>query len=70
VEFPPQTRRLADGTEVLYRLIEPADGPLLVELFETLSPESNRFLTPVREVTPDHVRRFVEMKSDRDESRD
>lgn len=63
VDFPPRTTRLADGTEVLFRLIEPADGPLLLELFGVLSPESiyHRFLTPVKDVGPDHVRRFVEI---------
>ncbi len=63
VDFPPCKERLADGTEVLLRLIEPTDGPLLLELFNVLSPESiyNRFLTPVKEVQPEHLRRFVEI---------
>ncbi len=63
VAFSPRTERLADGTEVLLRLVEPSDGPLLLELFAVLSAESiyNRFLTPVREVQPEHLRRFVEI---------
>lgn len=63
IEFPQRIARLTDGTEVLFRLIEPSDGPLLLELFGVLSPESiyHRFLTPVKEVRPEHLRRFVEI---------
>ena len=63
VEFEPCRKRLADGTEVSFRLIEPTDGPGLVELFHVLSPETiyNRFLTPVHDVKPEHVRRLVEI---------
>lgn len=63
VEFSPRTEVLQDGTEVLFRLIEPSDGPLLIELFEVLSPESiyHRFLTPVKVVQPEHLKRLVEI---------
>lgn len=63
VEIPLRRVTLPCGLEVFFRPIEADDGPLLVELFYTLSPESiyNRFLSPVREVTEEHVRRFVEI---------
>lgn len=63
VQFKPKKCRLADGSEVLFRLIEETDGPLLLELFYTLSPQSiyHRFLTPVKEVRPEQLRRFVEI---------
>ncbi|NOZ00327.1 MAG: GNAT family N-acetyltransferase [Deltaproteobacteria bacterium] len=63
VAFEPISRRLADGTEVRLRLIDPDDGPLLVELFYTLSPESiyNRFLTPVHRVDHRHIKRLVDI---------
>ncbi len=63
VDFQPRTIPVTDGTDVLVRLIEPSDGSLLIELFGVLSPESiyNRFLTPVKDVEPERVRRFVEI---------
>lgn len=68
VDYPPRVARLPDGTEVLFRLIGPEDGPLLLELFGVLSPESiyHRFLTPVKEVRSEHLQRFVEMDQARE----
>jgi len=63
VVFEPRRDRLQDGTEVLFRLLGPDDGPLLVELFLVLSEESifNRFLMPVHHVDQQHLKRLVEI---------
>lgn len=63
VVFEPEMHRLSDGTGVRLRLIEPDDGPLLVDLFHVLSPESiyNRFLTPVHRVDPRHIKRLLDV---------
>jgi RimJ/RimL family protein N-acetyltransferase len=49
--------RLADGTDLIIRPIEPADAPLLASAFAELSPESRyrRFFTPMRELDAQHL---------------
>ncbi len=53
---------LADGTQVLLRLLRAGDAPLLVEGFANLSPESRyrRFLSARTELTEDDLRYLTE----------
>ena len=52
---------LADGQPVLFRPIRPADGPLILDLFSRLSPESvfYRFLTHLERLQPAQLRHLV-----------
>ena len=49
--------RLADGTRMIIRPIEPADARLLASAFAELSPESRyrRFFTPMKELDAQHL---------------
>ncbi len=56
------------GLELLVRPIKPEDAPLLVELFDALSPRSIflRFFSPMRVLPPDMLARFTQIDYDRD----
>ena len=60
--------QLADIGELLIRPIRPDDAPLLVELFDTLSPQSiyYRFFTPMKQLSPTMLARFTQIDYDRE----
>jgi acetyltransferase len=57
-----------DGAPLLVRPIKPEDAPLLVELFQTLSPRSVffRFFSPLKTLPPEVLARFTQIDYDRD----
>lgn len=57
-----------DGVEVLIRSIRPEDGPLLIDLFHSLSPRSiyMRFFSPLKALTPEMVARFTQIDPERE----
>ncbi|NLI82834.1 MAG: bifunctional acetate--CoA ligase family protein/GNAT family N-acetyltransferase [Deltaproteobacteria bacterium] len=56
------------GIEVLLRPVKPEDGPLLVDLFNTLSPTSIyfRFFRPIKYLSHEMLARFTQIDYDRD----
>jgi acetyltransferase len=56
------------GIKLFIRPIKPEDAPLLQELWASLSPRSlyYRFLSPVRELSPDLLARFTQIDYDRE----
>ena len=56
-----ERRSLADGTDVVLRLVRPGDSALLVRGFERLSPESRyrRFLTYKKALSDDEILYFT-----------
>jgi acetyltransferase len=56
------------GVEIFIRPIRPEDAPLLVDLFNDLSPTSiyYRFLSPLKSLSPDMLARFTQVDYDRD----
>ncbi len=56
------------GVEVFIRPIKPEDGPLLLELFNSLSKRSImfRFLSPIRQLSSKMLARFTQLDYDRD----
>ena len=68
--YPSQLEGWAEtdkGVRVFVRPIKWSDGPKLKAFFYTLSPETvyHRFLTPIKEVSDEQVRPFVEIDYDR-----
>ncbi|MBR9986348.1 MAG: GNAT family N-acetyltransferase, partial [Desulfosarcina sp.] len=58
----------ADFGEILVRPIRPDDAPLLVELFDTLSPQSiyYRFFSPMKQLSSTMLARFTQVDYDRE----
>jgi acetyltransferase len=56
------------GIGLFVRPIRPEDAPLLVELFESLSPRSiyRRFFTPMKRLSPKMLVRFTQIDYDRE----
>lgn len=54
---------LSDGTRVILRPLVPDDGQRILEGFARMSPESRyrRFMSPVDELTPEMLRKLVEV---------
>jgi acetyltransferase len=54
---------LKDGSRVFLRPIRPTDGPLILDLFQRLSPETIyfRFLTHLDRLRPEMLRNLVEI---------
>jgi len=59
---------LADIGELLIRPVRPDDASLLVEMFETLSPQSvyYRFFSPMKQLSPTMLARFTQIDYDRE----
>jgi len=59
---------LKDGQEVFLRPILPTDGPLLVELFNKMSPQSRywRFLRPIKALSGNLLYQFTHLNYNRD----
>jgi acetyltransferase len=59
---------MPDVGELLIRPIRPDDAELLVELFDTLSPQSiyYRFFSPVKQLSPTMLARFTQIDYDRE----
>ena len=57
-----------DGLKLFIRPIKPEDAPLLMELWEKLSPRTiyYRFSRPIKELTPDLLVRFTQIDYDRE----
>jgi acetyltransferase len=57
---------LWDGTELVLRPIKPTDGPLIVDLFNRMSPESleRRFLAHLHELPEGMVHHFTHLDYD------
>ena len=55
------------GIDIFVRPIRPEDAPLLVELFESLSPQSvyRRFFTPMKRLPHSMLARFTQIDYDR-----
>ncbi len=55
------------GLQIFIRPIKPEDAPLLMELFENLSPESryHRFFSPMKALSRDFLVRFTQIDYDR-----
>jgi acetyltransferase len=55
------------GVDIFVRPIRPEDAPLLVELFESLSPQSvyRRFFTPMKRLPHSMLARFTQIDYDR-----
>jgi acetyltransferase len=55
------------GVDIFVRPIRPEDAPLLVELFESLSPQSvyRRFFTPLKRLPHSMLARFTQIDYDR-----
>jgi acetyltransferase len=60
--------QLPDTGELLIRPIRPEDAPLLLGLFETLSPQSvyYRFFSPMRQLSHSMLARFTQIDYDRE----
>jgi acetyltransferase len=56
------------GTDIFIRPIRPEDAPLLIELFESLSPRSvyMRFFTPLKRLPHSMLARFTQIDYDRE----
>ena len=56
-------RGTVGGKSYTFRPITPQDAPLLEKLFYSLSKETiyQRFFTPIREIPPGELKRFVEL---------
>lgn len=64
--YPSQYERrltLKEGREVFLRPIRPTDGPLLVELFNTMSPQARywRFLRPIKALSDKLLDQFTHL---------
>jgi len=59
--------RTKPGIDIFVRPIRPEDAPLLVELFESLSPKSvyRRFFTPMKRLPQSMLARFTQIDYDR-----
>jgi acetyltransferase len=59
--------RTKTGIDIFFRPIRPEDAPLLVELFESLSPQSvyRRFFTPMKRLPHSMLARFTQIDYDR-----
>jgi acetyltransferase len=59
--------RTKTGIDIFVRPIRPEDAPLLVELFESLSPKSvyRRFFTPMKRLPHSMLARFTQIDYDR-----
>jgi len=59
--------RTSTGVDLFVRPIRPEDAPLLVALFESLSPQSvyRRFFTPMKRLPPSMLARFTQIDYDR-----
>jgi acetyltransferase len=57
-----------DNDKIFIRPIRPEDAPLLIELFEALSPRSiyNRFFTPLKQLPFQMLARFTQIDYDRE----
>jgi acetyltransferase len=55
------------GVDIFVRPIRPEDAPLLIELFESLSPQSvyRRFFTPMKRLPHSMLARFTQIDYDR-----
>jgi acetyltransferase len=60
--------QLPDTGELLIRPIRPEDAPLLLDLFDTLSPQSvyYRFFSPMRQLSHTMLARFTQIDYDRE----
>lgn len=60
--------QLPEIGDLLIRPIRPEDAPLLVDLFETLSPQSiyYRFFSPMKALSPEMLARFTQIDYDRE----
>jgi acetyltransferase len=60
--------RTNTGIDIFVRPIRPEDAPLLVELFESLSPRSVylRFFSPMKRLPPSMLARFTQIDYDRE----
>jgi acetyltransferase len=60
--------QLPDIGELLIRPIRPEDAPLLLDLFDTLSPQSiyYRFFSPMRQLSHTMLARFTQIDYDRE----
>ena len=60
--------RTTMGIDIFVRPIRPEDAPLLVELFESLSPKSvyMRFFSPLKHLSPSMLARFTQIDYDRE----
>jgi len=68
--YPDQYKehtQTSTGIDIFVRPIRPEDAPLLVELFESLSPQSvyRRFFTPMKRLPPSMLARFTQIDYDR-----
>jgi acetyltransferase len=56
------------GLDVFVRPVKPEDAPLLIELFNALSPTTiyYRFFSPLKALPPDMLARFTQIDYDRD----
>ncbi len=56
-----------DGVDLFIRPIKPEDAPLLIDLFENLSPQSryHRFFSPVKKLSRDLLIRLTQIDYDR-----
>jgi len=63
-----QSEVTTDGTTLTVRPIKPEDAPLLVDLFETLSPTSiyQRFFSPMKSLPHHMLVRFTQIDYDRE----
>ena len=59
--------KTSTGIDIFVRPIRPEDAPLLVELFESLSPQSvyRRFFTPMKRLPHSMLARFTQIDYDR-----
>ena len=69
--YPGQYEKTAhtkDGAEFFIRPIKPEDAPMLVDLFNSLSPTSvyYRFFAPLKSLSHDMLARFTQIDYDRD----
>lgn len=69
--YPNQFEREAqtkDGYPFIIRPIKPEDAPLMVDLFNSLSPRSiyNRFFTPLKRLSPNTLFLLTQIDYDRD----
>ena len=57
----------AHGLQIFIRPIKPEDAPMLLELFDNLSPESryHRFFSPMKSLSRDMLVRFTQIDYDR-----
>lgn len=63
-----RTMQTDDGIPLFIRPIRPEDAPLLIDFFSRLSPPAyqNRFLWPIKSITPQLLTRLTQIDYDRD----